>query len=187
MKALLIAGSRNSEGQTARAAEAILQGVMKAGGEVERVWLPTLHLEHCHQCNPQGWGGCRQMGRCGGCDDDFAELVDRVQAADAVIFATPVYWGDLSESMRAFTDRLRRISTHEDGKKKLQDKIAVGVCVAGGGGGGSPTCCVSLDKVLRTCGFDVVDLLPVRRQNLPAKLAQLALVGEWLATLPRSA
>ncbi len=187
MKALLISGSRNPEGQTARAAEAILRGIAQSGGEVERVWLPTMNIERCHQCGADGWGDCRKMGRCGGCDDDFAEVVDQVAAADVVVFATPVYYGDLSESMRTFTDRLRRISTHEDGKAKLQGKIAVGLCVAGGRGGGSPHCCFTLDGVLRTCGFDVVDMLPVRRQNLEAKLAQLALVGEWVATLPRSA
>jgi hypothetical protein len=36
--------------------------------------------------------------------------------------------------------------------------------------------------VLATCGFDVVDMIPVRRQNLAAKLPLLERTGEWLAT-----
>ena len=62
----------------------------------------------------------------------------------------------------------------------------IGVCVAGGGGGGSTACCVSLENVMTTCGLDVVDMIPVRRQNLQAKLRTLELAGQWLASEPRS-
>lgn len=51
----------------------------------------------------------------------------------------------------------------------------------GGGGGGAPACCVSLKKVMTTCGLNVVDMIPVRRQNLQAKLQRLELAGQWLA------
>jgi multimeric flavodoxin WrbA len=118
--------------------------------------------------------------------DDFGVVVDKLRDADVALFATPVYYADLSESMRAFTDRLRRICTHETGRSGIEGTPAVGICVAGGGGGGAPECCANLGKALRTRAFDVVDLIPVRRQNLEAKLAQLRLVGEWLATGPRS-
>ena len=86
------------------------------------------------------------------------------------MFTTPVYYSDLSESLRAFLDRLRRTCTHKDGKVGIENKPVIGVCVAGGGGGGAPACCVSLEKVLSTCGFSVVDMVPVRRQNLEAKM-----------------
>jgi hypothetical protein len=39
---------------------------------------------------------------------------------------------------------------------------------------------------LLTCGFDVVDMIPLRRQNLEAKLPMLELTGAWLATKPTS-
>lgn len=181
MKVLAIVGSRNPEGQTARAVAALAEGVQAAGGEVETIFLPTLAIERCHQCNAQGWGGCRAHGRCSGADDDFAAVVDKIRAADAAVFATPVYWSDLSESMRAFTDRLRRICTHADGKAGIAGKQAIGVCVAGGGGGGAPHCTVSLERVLQTCGFDLIDSVPVRRQNLSFKLGVLRETGRWLA------
>ena len=185
MKVLMISGSRNAEGQTAQAANAVLEGVINAGGEVVSVYLPTLDIQRCRQCNMQGWGQCRQEGSCV-IEDDLAGLVDQMADADALVFATPVYFSDLSESIRAFTDRLRRTCRHQSGRARVEDKPAIGVCVAGGGGGGAPNCCVSLDKVLRTCGIDVVDMLPVRRQNLAAKKAQLELVGRWLTTMPSS-
>jgi multimeric flavodoxin WrbA len=99
-----------------------------------------------------------------------------------VVFATPVYFSDLSESMRAFLDRLRRTCRHAEGQQGLADKAAIGVCVAGGGGGGAPACTVSLEKVLKTCGFDVLDMIPVRRQNLDMKTQVLRYTGEWLVS-----
>lgn len=180
MRVLMISGSRNAEGQTARAAEALLEGVVSAGGQVERVFLPERHIERCRQCDAQGWGDCRTAGHC--CiPDDMDDLIARIIAADAVVFATPVYYGDLAESMRAFTDRLRRCATHSPNSSGIQGKLAIGICVAGGGGGGAPNCCVSLQNVLSRCGLDVVDMVPVRRQNLTFKLGILRLTGAWLA------
>ena len=179
MKTILICGSRNPKGQTAQAADALLQGLAQAGASTEQVILPTIKIERCRQCNDDGWGLCRREGRCV-IDDDLAGLVEKIRQADAVVFATPVYYSDLSESLRAFTDRLRRICTHEAGRVSTKDKPAVGVCVAGGGGGGAEQCCVNLKKVLSTCGFECLDMIAVRRQNLPIKQKTLEVLGQWL-------
>lgn len=186
MKAILVSGSRNPDGQTAQAADAVLKGLAKAGVTVEKVFLPALRIERCRQCDDNGWGLCRKEGRCV-IDDDMDGLVGKMRQSDALVFATPVYYSDLSESLRAFTDRLRRICTHESGRMSIKGKPVMGVCVAGGGGGGSQACCVNLEKVLGTCGLDVVDMIPVRRQNLHAKLQALELAGQWLASKPGSA
>ena len=181
MRILMISGSRNPEGQTARAADAMLEGVEGAGGQTERVFLPTLNIERCRQCEDSGWGLCRKEGHCV-IEDDFAAIVKKLKEADAVIVATPVYFSDMSESLRAFTDRLRRTCTHQAGRAGIEGKSAIGLCVAGGGGGGAPACCVSLQRVMPRCGFDVTDMIPARRQNLQAKLPRLCLAGAWLAT-----
>ncbi len=180
MKTLLISGSRNPKGQTAQALESVRQGLARAGGSTEVIFLPPLKIERCRQCDDGGWGLCRKEGRCV-IDDDLSGLVEKIRQADAVVVATPVYYSDLSESLRAFTDRLRRICTHETGRKSISGKPFIGVCVAGGGGGGAPACCVSLEKVMATCGFEVIDLIPVRRQNLKTKGPALELAGQWLA------
>ena len=192
MKVTAILGSRNPEGQTARAAGAFLDAVAARGpeagasatsgrgAEVERLFLPAMKIERCRQCDAAGWGVCRSEGRCV-IGDDFASIVARIRAADTVLFATPVYFSDLSESLRAFLDRLRRTGRHKDGKAGIEGKPAVGICVAGGGGGGAPACAASLEKVLVTCGFDLLDVVPVRRQNLEMKLQVLRLTGDSLA------
>jgi multimeric flavodoxin WrbA len=38
------------------AAKAILQGVAEAGLETESVFLPTMDIERCRQCDQNGWG-----------------------------------------------------------------------------------------------------------------------------------
>lgn len=181
MQITIILGSRNPKGQTARAAHALLEGAAGAGAQVNEFFLPTLKIERCRQCEDNGWGLCRSEGRCV-IEDDFASVVAEIENSDAVVLATPVYFSDLSESMRAFLDRLRRTTRHPAGKARVEAKVAVGICVAGGGGGGAPACTASLDKVLRTCGFDLVDLVPVRRQNLDMKEHVLRYTGEWLAS-----
>jgi len=180
MKVVGILGSRNPEGQTARAADSLLKALAGRGVEVKRVFLPAMKIERCRQCDEAGWGLCRSEGRCI-IEDDFASLAAQIRSADAAIFATPVYFGDLSESIRAFLDRLRRIARHADGKKGIEGKPALGICVAGGGGGGAPSCAVSLDKVLSQATMDPLDVVPVRRQNLEMKLGVLRLTGDWLA------
>lgn len=181
MKVLMLSGSRNQEGQTARAANALLEGVTQAGGDVESAFLPTLKIERCRQCDDKGWGECKSKGRCV-IEDDLHNLLEKIESADAVVFANPVYFGDLSESMHAFLCRVRRTTRNDDGKSRVEGKGAVGVCVAGGSGNNAPECCFILDKFLMKCGFDIADMVPVRRQNLEAKLPELEMIGKWLVS-----
>ena len=186
MKILMLSGSRNRGGRTAQAIEAIGKGCTKAGGISESIFLTELAIERCRQCEKDGWGICRREQRCI-IEDDFNSVVAKVKAADVVVFANPVYFGDLSESMRAFLERLRRIGPRlPPGRPHAGGTPAIGVCLSGGGGGGAPNCCVSLEKIILACGFDVVDMIPVRRQNLEFKLKLLELTGEWLVTKPTS-
>ena len=185
MKVIAILGSRNPKGRTAQAVEALIEGLRAGGAETETVFLPELKIERCRQCDDEGWGLCIRKGECV-IKDDFPKVVESMRACDGAVFGTPVYFGDLSESMRAFLDRLRRICLHESGKDNVRGKTAIGVCVAGGGGGGAPSCSVSLESELSTSGFDVVDMVPVRRQNLDVKKKILSELGRWYAGNPKS-
>ncbi len=182
MKAVILLGSRDKNGKTARAAQALCDGLKEKGTDVESIFLTEKTIERCRQCEDSGWGHCISEGRCVIDDDDFASLVERIRKCDLAIFANPVYYSDLSESLRAFLDRLRRICHHENGKKGITGKPAFGLCVAGGGGGGSYMCATRMEWALSTCGFDVLDLVPARRQNLELKLSVLRETGRWLAS-----
>jgi multimeric flavodoxin WrbA len=185
MEILVLSGSKNSQGKTAEAIAALRKGIAEAGGDSELVFLTALNLERCRQCEADGWGLCRKEGRCI-IEDDFASIVDKIKASDVLVFANPVYFGDLSESMRCFLDRFRRIRFMRKEPAVPQGIPAIGLCYAGGSGNGSPNCCASLERVLQMCGFDVVDMVPLRRQNLETKLPILEITGKWLATRPTS-
>jgi NAD(P)H-dependent FMN reductase len=191
MKILVLSGSRNQQGKTAQAIEAICKGAKKTGGKTETIFLTEKKLERCRQCNPDGWGICRTEHRCI-IEDDFASIVEKIKAADVIVFANPVYFRDLSESMRGFLDRLRRIR-FTGGPPPTQGRSptssatpAIGLCYAGGSGFGTISALVSLEKIVQECGFDIVDMISVRRQNLVVKLPMLELTGEWLTTKPGS-
>jgi multimeric flavodoxin WrbA len=186
MNILFVSGSRNPEGQTARTVNAVLEGAKEAGSDVELVFLPALNLERCRQCEKNGWGICKSKGHCIA-EDDFNPLLDKILNADVSVFASPVYFSDLSESLLTFLGKIRRISTNPEAQKRIANKPVVGICYAGGSGNGAPDCCASLYKILFRAGFDVVDMVPVRRQNLEAKLPALNLMGKWLETKPSSA
>lgn len=179
MHAIIISGSRNPAGQTAQAAAAFSDGLSASGFTSDQVFLPSQSIERCRQCDDDGWGICRTEGKCV-IEDDFALIFDAVTQADLVAFATPVYFSDLAESLRAFLDRLRRVTRFESTGALIEGKPTIGICVAGGGGGGAPMCTVGLEKILTTCGFDVIDLIPVRRQNLDMKRDLLARTGRWI-------
>jgi multimeric flavodoxin WrbA len=201
MQILVISGSRNRQGKTAQAINAVLKGFAKAGGNSESIYLPEMAIERCRQCNADGWGICRSEGRCI-IEDDFASIVDKVKKADLVFFANPVYFGDLCESVRAFLDRYRRIRFRRPAPAQgapasapapaaspmggVGGIPAIGLCYAGGSGNGTITAVGSLERILQTGGFDIVDMIPVRRQNLEMKMPYLERVGEWLVTKPTS-
>jgi len=191
MEILVLSGSRNREGKTARAINAICKGIHDAKGESEVIFLPELNLERCRQCDLDGQGPCTREGYCV-IKDDFPTIAKKVRAVDVFVCATPVYFGDLTESLRAFLDRFRRTvfmppkSTPKASNLLVKDKPAIGLCYAGGGGGFTITCAASLERVLQICGFDIIDLILVRRQNLEIKLPMLELTGRWLVSSPTS-
>ena len=98
MEILILSGSRSREGQTARAIKAMCKGITGAGGSTETIFLPELKLERCRQCDQDGWGLFRREGHCI-VEDDFSSIVKKINTADAIVFANPVYFGDLTESM----------------------------------------------------------------------------------------
>ena len=195
MKLLVLSGSRNQQGKTAQAINAIIKGTNEDGGSSECIFLPELTLERCRQCNSDGWGVCRSEGHCI-IDDDFASVVEKIETADVVVFANPVYFGDLSESMWDFLRRFGR--THFNRRPTANQSVpgstpsressipVIGLCYAGGSGNGTTSCCANLERILQQCRFDVIDMIPIRRQNLEVKMPMLESVGKWLVTKPIS-
>lgn len=177
MKVIAIQSSPNLDGLTSSLAQAVLNGVRNEGGTVELIHLNKLNLEPCIACD-NGWGKCRDEGVCVH-EDDFQNLTDEIAKCDALVFATPVYWHDLSESAKIFLDRLRRCETGL-GFKTFAGKKAIGIASAGGSGRGAIRALYNLEDYLRRLGFDIFDLVPVTRFSKDHKLEMLEKVGRRL-------
>ena len=177
MKIFVMASSPNTAGLTAACAAAAVKGIRAAGGEAEEIRLNDLKIDKCHAC-ADGWGTCRLEHRCQE-EDDFQGLHTRLAQADGYVLVTPVYWGEMSESAKAFTDRLRRCeATRERGESWLFDKPVIALAAAGGSGNGMITCLLSMERWIQHVQARVFDLIPVNRWSRDYKLAAIQAAGE---------
>jgi len=174
MKVLAIQSSPNLDGLTSKTAQAVLRGARVAGAETELVQLNQLNMRPCIACEG-GWGQCRREGTCI-FEDDFQALRDKINGADALVFATPVYWHDLSESAKIFLDRLRRCEVYAD-FRNFEGKKALGIASAGGSGSGCVKALLNLEDYLRRVGFEIFDLVTVTQKSKAHKLEMLEKAG----------
>jgi len=176
MKILVFSSSPNEDGLTAACVSAAAEGVKSAGGDVEAVNLNHLEVGMCQACE-NGWGTCLKEHICQ-TEDDFQELHSRTLAADAVILVSPVYWGEMSESAKAFTDRLRRCEATRDMESGLFRKPVIAVAAAGGSGGGMITCLASMERWIEHVRARKFDLIPVNRWSREYKLVTIRAAAE---------
>jgi len=168
MQVLVLSSSPNTDGLTAACAGTALEGVRKAGGKAQEIRLNDLDIGSCAACN-DGWGTCQVEHICD-VFDDFQAVHERTLSADAYIFVSPVYWGDLSESMKAFTDRLRRCEALRAEESGFYKKPVMMVAAAGGSGNGMITTLASLERWIQHVRARKWDFIPVNRWNREYKL-----------------
>jgi multimeric flavodoxin WrbA len=184
MDVIVISASPNQDGLTAACMTAALEGVQLAGGQPEAVRLNDLHIGQCQACN-KGWGTCQSDHECQVLDD-FQALHARLLRAEGIVIVTPVYWGEMSESAKAFTDRLRRSEASLGADSRLSSKPVIAVAAAGGSGGGMITCLLSMERWIQHVRARTFDLIPVNRWSREYKVAAIrsaahAMVAEQAA------
>jgi multimeric flavodoxin WrbA len=184
MKVIVLSSSPNTDGLTAACTEALLQGIQSAGGSGYEIRLNDLKIASCEACN-NGWGTCQTEHECQ-VEDDFQDIHRQVCLADAVGLVTPVYWGEMSESAKAFTDRLRRCEATRRAESRLANKPVIAVAAAGGSGGGMITCLVSMERWIEHVRLRRFDLIPVNRWSRDYKLAAIHAAGETMIRLETS-
>jgi len=145
--------------------------MLQIGGSAEEIRLNDLQIGRCQACD-NGWGKCLNDHECQ-TQDDFQSLHARVRQADAYVIVTPVYWGEPSESAKAFLDRLRRCEASREDESSLFGKPVICVAAAGGSGNGTITCLLSMERWAQQVRARVFDLLPVNRWSREYKLAAI--------------
>ncbi len=175
MDVIVISSSPNKDGLTAACAAAAVDGVLQAGGRAEQIRLNDLQVGMCHACD-NGWGTCLPDHECQE-EDDFQALHARVLGADAYVLVTPVYWGEMSESAKAFMDRLRRCEATRGGESGLSGKPVIAVAAAGDSGNGMITCLLSMERWIEHVQARKFDLIPVNRWSREYKLVAIREAG----------
>lgn len=182
MKLLVITASPNKDGLTAACSSAAIAGIRAAGGSADELCLNDLAIGKCQACD-NGWGTCHAEHHCQ-IEDDFQAVHAQAIKADALVLVTPVYWGEMSESAKAFTDRLRRCeATYPRGESALSGKPVIAVAAAGGSGGGMITCLASMERWIQHTSARVYDLIPVNRWSREYKLASIRASANTLVRL----
>lgn len=171
MKVIIFTGSPNQDGLTAACGQAAAAGAREGGAEVALIDLNRMSYDKCRACG-QGYGTCLSKHECQ-VEDDFQAVHAQLLTADAYCIVTPVYWGEMSESAKAFFDRVRRCEatkTFRGGKSGLDGKPAIGVAAAGGSGNGTITCLFSLQQFFNHTRSDISDLITVTQKSRAYKL-----------------
>jgi multimeric flavodoxin WrbA len=99
MKAIAVVGSPRANGNTEVLARHALKAVAEQGLSTELVTLNNLRIEPCTACE-----SCREKERCS-IDDDLWPIYEKMKAADAIILASPVYFGSATPNLKALMDR----------------------------------------------------------------------------------
>lgn len=177
---LVITSSPNTDGLTAACAAAALEGLHESGADARHIDLCGLQLEPCRQCG-NGWGSCRDKHACVQ-HDGLEELQRLVGEAEGLIWVTPVYFGDLSESARIAFDRLRRCNFWNNEVGILREKGVVCVAAAGGSGGGIASCLTAMERYVQHMRGQVADLIGITRRNREYTLDAIRAAAATLTT-----
>ncbi|KAH3761392.1 flavodoxin family protein [Pelomyxa schiedti] len=100
VKVVAVLGSPRPQSNSTKLARKALEVCKANGAETEEFILSHMPMKGCLHC-----GGCKTNGGRCVITDEFQRVINAVVAADAVIFTTPVYWGDCSSWFKLFWDR----------------------------------------------------------------------------------
>ena len=81
-------------------ADKFVEGAKAAGNDVEKISLVGKKIQFCKGCM-----GCQKLGRCV-IHDDVNGIMTKVLRADVVVWATPIYYYEMSGQMKTLIDRM---------------------------------------------------------------------------------
>ena len=180
MKILIITGTPKKDGLSCDCVAAAERGARAGGAEVEVARVCGMGIGHCRVCG-DGWGTCEGKHSCSFGQDGFTELQQKIRDCDALIAQSPVYWGEQSETLKSFFDRLRRCEAprHEGGC--MYNKPAVIIAAPGGSGKKGLTCLDQMEGVMNHLHAAMFDYFYVNRWNADYKIAAIEACAKALA------
>lgn len=100
MKVIGICGSPRRGGNTEYATQYALDRIAEKGFETELIRVCDISVQHCTACY-----NCIREKRCT-INDDLEEIFTKIEAADGLIMASPVYHASVTPQLKCLMDRL---------------------------------------------------------------------------------
>lgn len=100
-KIIIVEASPRNNANSSILAQKVADGARSLDAEVDTVHLHGMDIRPCTACD-----ACQEsLERDCIITDDMRQLYPRLRGADAVVFATPVYWFTVSAQIKLFMDR----------------------------------------------------------------------------------
>ncbi len=130
-KIYAINGSPRKNGNTIKLLEEALKGAKDSDNNIET------EIIHLYDLNYTGCKSCFECKRIGGANygkcpikDDLLPVLEKLSNADAIIFGSPIYFGNITGQMIAFLERLLFQYLVYDGKgTKIAPKKMPTACI----------------------------------------------------------
>lgn len=130
VKVMAIVGSYRRGGVVDSAVDELLASVREAGAETSKVYLIEQNIGFCMNCRACTQAPGEARGKCSTVDD-MNVLLDQMEAADALILASPMNFGTVTAVTKRFIERLVCLAYWPWGakgpklRKRRRDKRAI--------------------------------------------------------------
>ncbi len=105
MSVVAINGSPRKNWNTATLLNKALEGAAAKNAATELIHLYDLNFKGCVSCFACKQRGGKSYGKCA-YKDDLTAVLEKIEAADALILGSPIYFGNVTGEMRSFMERL---------------------------------------------------------------------------------
>ena len=96
---MIISASPRKNGNSDILCTNFKNGALAAGHNVEKIDLRDKNIGYCIGCY-----ACTKLGKCFQ-NDDMNELAKKLENADVIVLATPVYFYSMDAQLKTFIDR----------------------------------------------------------------------------------
>ena len=106
-KIIVISTSLRTGSNSDMLADKFIEGAKAAGHEVEKDSLTGKNIQFCKGCL-----ACQKLGRCV-INDDVNAIMAKVLVSDVVVWATPIYYYEMSGQMKTLIDRMNAMYSQD--------------------------------------------------------------------------
>ena len=112
-KVYIISSTPRTGGNSEILAQEFARGALEAGHVVKKINIRDLSLKFCVGCLY-----CQSHNKCA-LGDEMNGFYDDIQTADVLVFATPIYYYEMSGQLKTFLDRLNPLFPRENSFKDV--------------------------------------------------------------------